>query len=340
MATQVQTRRGTTAQNAAFLGVEGEITFDTQTKRLLTHDGVTLGGFAHALLSDIPAAVNPPFADGTAIVKGSVDPTKLLRFEVDGFTTGVTRVLTPPNDDITIAGLQVTNIFTAVQLFPDGTVSAPAVAFSGNTGTGLARSGNSISICTNGFLSVAIDATVIDHRSNSASFRLGASSDVILTREAANTLALRNGVNAQTFNVYNTFTDASNYERLALHFSSNVARLFVQQAGTGTARNFQFGTTGAASVQVLTNSTTRWTWDNNGHFVAAVDNVLDIGASGANRPRTGYFGTSLFVGATKVIGAQGAAVADASGGTVIDIEARAALNALLSRIRTHGLIAT
>jgi hypothetical protein len=43
---------------------------------------------------------------------------------------------------------------------------------------------------------------------------------------------------------------------------------------------------------------------------------------------------------TKVVGAQGAAVADASGGAVIDAEARTALNALLGRVRTHGLIAT
>ncbi len=46
---------------------------------------------------------SPPFIDTTAIVSGSSDATKLLRFEVDGFTTGTTRVLTPPNYDGTIA---------------------------------------------------------------------------------------------------------------------------------------------------------------------------------------------------------------------------------------------
>lgn len=52
--------------------------------------------------------------------------------------------------------------------------------------------------------------------------------------------------------------------------------------------------------------------------------------------------TSLKVGGTKVVGAQGAAVADAAGGAVIDVEARAALNALLAELRAatgHGLIA-
>lgn len=61
------------------------------------------------------APATAPFTDSTAIVKGSSDPTKLLRFEVDGFTTATTRVLTPPNQDTTIAGLSVAETFTANQ---------------------------------------------------------------------------------------------------------------------------------------------------------------------------------------------------------------------------------
>lgn len=43
---------------------------------------------------------------------------------------------------------------------------------------------------------------------------------------------------------------------------------------------------------------------------------------------------------TQVVGAQGAVVADAAGGVTVDTEARAAINTLLARLRTHGLIAT
>jgi hypothetical protein len=70
-------------------------------------------------------------------------------------------------------------------------------------------------------------------------FRLGASYgawDVVLARDAAGTLAQRNGTNAQTFRVYNTFTDASNYERGFLRWSSNVFEVGPEAAGTGTAR--------------------------------------------------------------------------------------------------------
>lgn len=53
-----------------------------------------------------------PIVDSTAVVKGSADATKLLRFEVDGFTTGVTRVLTAPNYNGTIATLAGLEDFT------------------------------------------------------------------------------------------------------------------------------------------------------------------------------------------------------------------------------------
>lgn len=67
-----------------------------------------------------------PFDDGTAIIKGSADATKLLRIEVDGFTTLTTRVITPPDADITLAGINISNVWAdgVTQTFnPDGTSS-------------------------------------------------------------------------------------------------------------------------------------------------------------------------------------------------------------------------
>lgn len=48
--------------------------------------------------------------------------------------------------------------------------------------------------------------------------------------------------------------------------------------------------------------------------------------------------TPTWVQATPIF--QAAAVADATGGSPVDVEARAALNALLARLRTAGLLAT
>ena len=44
MAKQFQFRRGTTAENNAFKGAPGEVTYDIERKELRVHDGVTLGG--------------------------------------------------------------------------------------------------------------------------------------------------------------------------------------------------------------------------------------------------------------------------------------------------------
>ena len=61
--------------------------------------------------------------------------------------------------------------------------------------------------------------------------------DVCLRQDGvANTLALRRTTNAQTFRLYNTYTDASNYERGFLRWSSNVFEVGPEAEGTGTAR--------------------------------------------------------------------------------------------------------
>lgn len=60
--------------------------------------------------------------------------------------------------------------------------------------------------------------------------------DVTLYRDAANILAQRSGVNAQQFRLYNTYTDASNYEYGALRWNSNILELRTDQAGTGSTR--------------------------------------------------------------------------------------------------------
>lgn len=124
-------------------------------------------------------------------------------------------------------------------------------------------------------------------------FWLGATADVRLYRDAANTLALRNGTAAQTFNVYNTFTDASNYERGFVRWSSSRLGVGVENAGTGSRRALDISG-GSISFKCLSASDNNaWFMLGTGDFTAATDNAYDIGASGGNRPRTGYFGTSI-----------------------------------------------
>lgn len=48
----------------------------------------------------------------------------------------------------------------------------------------------------------------------------------------------------------------------------------------------------------------------------------------------------LSIGGNQVVGARQAAVADPAGGAIVDAEARAAIAAILARLRQHGLIAS
>ena len=53
MSIEVQLRRGTAAENAAFTGQEGELVYTTDTKDLFVHDGSTAGGTPVGSLASI-----------------------------------------------------------------------------------------------------------------------------------------------------------------------------------------------------------------------------------------------------------------------------------------------
>jgi hypothetical protein len=114
-----------------------------------------------------------------------------------------------------------------------------------------------------------------------------AGNDVTLRRDAANTLALQNTTNAQTFNIYNTFTSATNHERGFLRWSSNVFQIGTEKgSGGGTARQMDFQIDGTNFLSVRSNGvrTTGLT-----NHVGNTDSVAQIGfgqfsfnAGGAN----------------------------------------------------------
>lgn len=71
---------------------------------------------------------------------------------------------------------------------------------------------------------------------------------------------------------------------------------------------------GGVSIAFETGGGGKWDIPTAGHFLAATDNVYDIGASGATRPRTGYFGTSVVVGNTLTMDTGSIYAADGVGG--------------------------
>lgn len=157
-------------------------------------------------------------------------------------------------DSPTFSNATATNRFFA----GNGTTTVPSISFANFTGTGFSSTATSI-------LDFAVGGNHVARLSNAGNFAvLGTGSigfangaadntaDTLLFRDAANILAQRNGVNAQTLRVYNTFTDVNNFERGFLRWSSNVLQLGTEIAGTGTSRNLQLIAGGSARITVDT----------------------------------------------------------------------------------------
>ena len=123
MATQVQFRRGTTAEHSGFKGADGEVTVDTSLKTVVIHDAITNGGFP-LLRQD---GSNSSFALGSVTncsLKFQGDPnTGLISPSADSIslvTGGVARLTIDSNGSVTIPG----NVTIS------GTLSAPTTNFS------------------------------------------------------------------------------------------------------------------------------------------------------------------------------------------------------------------
>lgn len=74
MSTQIQYRRGSSAQTASFTGALGEITVDTTNKVVVVHDGSTLGGFSGVSTTASQTLTNKtlssPVVTGTVTANG------------------------------------------------------------------------------------------------------------------------------------------------------------------------------------------------------------------------------------------------------------------------------
>ena len=184
MATQLQFRRGTTAQNNAFTGADGEISIDTSSKNLRIHDGSNAGGYeiiptgtivayggatapAGWLLCDATAVSRTTYARlfaviGTAFGVGDGTTTFNVPDVRDRFplgkgsnnaTLGVTGTAAAASGVITSSN--ITGILTGASSTVAGSTVASSTVAS-NTGTG--TSGSTTQTITVGTLSVASSA--------------------------------------------------------------------------------------------------------------------------------------------------------------------------------------
>jgi hypothetical protein len=206
--------------------------------------------------------------------------------------------------DLGTSGARPRNVYAGTQVIaPNGTTAAPSLRFA-EANTGIHFDGTS-AVVLGRFGSDALGARYYGSFigavlpiggslgwQNSSTLGGSTDPDLALFRDAANTLAQRNATNAQTLRLYNTYTDASNYERLALVWSGNFAYVGTEAAGTGTQRGLVLKSDGGIYFNKATGGT-QWQFTSLGHFIAAGDNTYDIGASGASRPRYVYVASGV-----------------------------------------------
>ena len=122
MSTQVQFRRGTTAEHSSFKGADGEVTVDTSIRTVVIHDAITNGGFpllrqdgsnsALALGSVSNCSLKFQGDPNTGLISPSADNISLV-------TGGVSRLTIDSNGSVTIPGNVTIN----------GTLSASSTDF-------------------------------------------------------------------------------------------------------------------------------------------------------------------------------------------------------------------
>lgn len=166
MATQVQFRRGTTAETASFIGAGGEVTVDTTKNTCVVHDGTQLGGFP-LLRQDGSNSELAPGSLGSCALKFASDPnTGIISPGPDqiGFVTnGILRLLADSSGNILISGnltVSGSSTYSSPGLFPSGSAASPSIAFSSDTDTGIYNSGaNEITLVTNGVDRLTINSS-------------------------------------------------------------------------------------------------------------------------------------------------------------------------------------
>jgi hypothetical protein len=107
--------------------------------------------------------------------------------------------------------------------------------------------------------------------------------DTFIYRDAANIIAQRNSTNAQAFRLYNTFTDASNYERGFFRWNTNVLEIGAEAAGTGTKRVLRIVGQSLASAESVSALEVNQTWNTTGTPSAIILNITDTASNASSR---------------------------------------------------------
>lgn len=128
MATQVQTRRGTTAEHSTFTGANGELTVDTDKKTVVVHDGTTAGGTPLAKESALSSYLTTAAAASTYQTQAAMSnfvATSAIGSTVQGYDA----------DLAAVAALSTTGLISRTGSGTAATVTAPTGTIVGTSDT-------------------------------------------------------------------------------------------------------------------------------------------------------------------------------------------------------------
>lgn len=143
MPTTLQFRRGTEAQNDAFTGSAGEITFDTTNKTLRAHDGATAGGSVLATETYVDDAVGSLSAD--KITNGTSNVAVASSSDIT-VTVGGATAATFASTGLTVAGNLTVNGTTTTINSTTLTVDDKTIVIASGSADGAAADGAGISV--------------------------------------------------------------------------------------------------------------------------------------------------------------------------------------------------
>jgi hypothetical protein len=137
-----------------------------------------------------------------------------------------------------------------------------------------------------------------------------ATTGALVLQSETGVVEVKRTTQAQTLRVYNTYTDSSNFERLALDWSANIAYLRTQKAGTGADRSIVISAT--ASTYIGGGGSYQWLFGDDGNFYPNADATTDAGGA-AKQIRDLYLSRRLMVGGAAPAGAAGLATVQGFG---------------------------
>ena len=123
MATQVQFRRGTTAEHSSFKGAVGEVTVDTSKNTVVIHDAIQAGGYPVLRQDGTNSALSAGGLSNCALKFDGDSNTGIISPSADNIslvTGGVARLTIDSAGSSTFHGNVIIN----------GTLSATATSFS------------------------------------------------------------------------------------------------------------------------------------------------------------------------------------------------------------------